>query len=153
MSDIHKYKILIVLSILTFIGSACGSSSQSQENISTAVAQTVQAQNSLTKIANIPTLTPVPNLEITATVNPAVTNTSAPIVGAPGCTVSARLAGETPPDGTLLKPGEYFWKNWVQPFNTQLGSRRASRRCPRTNGHRFSQCAPGRTRWRRVHVC
>ena len=41
------------------------------------------------------------------------TSTPAPILGAPGCTVAARLAGETPPDETLLKPGQYFWKTWT----------------------------------------
>lgn len=112
MFDLYKTKILIVMSILVFMVSACGSTPQLQENISTAVAQTVQAQNSLTKIAEIPTSTPVPPLEITATTDLAVTNTSAPVVGAPGCTVSARLAGENPPDGALLKTGEYFWKTW-----------------------------------------
>jgi Ig-like domain-containing protein len=112
MFDIQKYKILITLTILVFISSACGASPQSHEDISTAVEQTVQAQNSLTKIANVPTLTPAPSIEVTTTVNPAVTSTSAPVVGAPNCTVSARLAGENPPDGTLLKSGETFLKTW-----------------------------------------
>lgn len=112
MFDFHKNKILISVSILAFVMNACGSAPRPQENISTAVAQTVQAQNSLTKIANAPTLTPAPSAEITAPADLAATNTAAPVLGAPGCTVSARLAGENPPDGTLLKPGEYFWKTW-----------------------------------------
>jgi hypothetical protein len=111
MLDSHKSKILAI-SMLMLIISACGSNSLPQESISTAVAQTVQAQNSLTKIADMPTITPVPPLEITATTDPVVTNTSAPVPGAPGCTVSARLAGENPPDGTVIKTGEYFWKTW-----------------------------------------
>lgn len=110
----YKYKILITLTIMTFIVSACGSAPQAQENIATAVAQTVQAQNSLTKLVEAPTLTPAPLFDITATPNIVATNTPAPVVGgAPGCTVSARLAGENPPDGALLKPGEYFWKTWA----------------------------------------
>ena len=112
MFDFHKYKIYITLSILMLIVSACGSSAQSQANISTAVAQTVQAQNSLTEIADAPTLTPVPSIEFNPTADLVATNTSAPIPGAPGCTVFARLAAENPPDGTLLKPGESFWKTW-----------------------------------------
>jgi Ig-like domain from next to BRCA1 gene len=112
MFDLQKNKIFISLGILACIISACGSAPQAQENISTAVAQTVQAQNSLTKVANIPTLTPVPSIDSTSTTNPAITSTSAPAVGAPNCTVSARLAGEDPPDGTLLKPGETFLKTW-----------------------------------------
>jgi len=112
MFDIYKNKILIIMSILMFSASACGTTPQPQVDISTAVAQTVQAQSSLTKLAVLPTITPAPLLEITATTDLAATNTSAPVVGAPGCTVSARLAGENPPDGTLYRPGENFWKTW-----------------------------------------
>lgn len=112
MFDLQKNKIYLTLSILLFSVTACGTAPQAEENISTAVAQTVQAQNSLTKIANVPTLTQVPPVEITATADLTATNTPAPVIGAPGCTVSARLAGENPPDGTLFKPGEYFWKTW-----------------------------------------
>ena len=112
MFDLQKNKIYLTLSILLLTVTACGATPKPDENISTAVAQTVQAQNSLTKIANVPTLTPVPPVEITATTDLAATNTPAPVLGAPGCTVSARLAGENPPDGTLFKPGEYFWKTW-----------------------------------------
>jgi hypothetical protein len=113
MFDSNKNKkIPIALSILILIVSACGSAPDSQENISTAVAQTVQAQNSLTKIANSPTLTSTPPAEVTAAADIAATNTSAPVIGAPGCTVSGRLAGENPPDGVLLRPGENFWKTW-----------------------------------------
>jgi hypothetical protein len=112
MFYLQKNKIYFTLSILVLSVSACGTPSQSQENISTAVAQTVQAQNALTKIANAPTLTPAPPVGITVTADLTATNTPAPVVGAPGCTVSAKLAGENPPDGTLLKPGENFWKTW-----------------------------------------
>ena len=112
MFDSNKSKISITLSILILIISACSPAAQSQENISTAVAQTVQAQNSLTKIANAPTLTATPPAVVTAAADIAATNTSAPVIGAPGCTISSRLAGECPPDGTLLKPSEFFWKTW-----------------------------------------
>ena len=111
MFDLHKNKIFITLIALTLLLSACGSTQQTQDQISTSVAQTVQAQNSLTKIADLPTLTPVPAFEITSTPDPLATN-SAPVIGAPGCTVSIRLAAESPPDNTLMKPGEYFWKTW-----------------------------------------
>ncbi len=112
MSEIQKHKIIFTLSILALIMSACGTPSQAQANISTAVAQTVQAQDSLTKIANMPTPTPAPSVAIPATADIASTSTTAPVVGAPGCTVSARLASENPPDGTLLAPGETFLKTW-----------------------------------------
>src|SRR4030095_183759 len=92
MFESHKKNNLILLSLLTIIMSACGSSTQAQANISTAVAQTVVAQNSLTEIASLPTLTPAPSLETTILPDVIATGTPAPIVGAPGCTVSARLA-------------------------------------------------------------
>ena len=78
MFDVFKNKILLSMSILMFIVSACGSVPSPEENISTAVAQTVQAQNSLTKIASTPTLTPVLPPAITATADPALVNTSTP---------------------------------------------------------------------------
>ena len=109
----HKKKHLLLLSLLAIVMSACGSAAQSQADISTAVAQTVVAQNSLTEIASRPTLTPAPSQQATVVPDVSGTNTTAPVAGAPGCTVTARLASETPPDGTLLKPGEYFWKTWT----------------------------------------
>ena len=112
MSDFPKNKIPTTLIIVALFLSACSTSSQSQAQISTAVAQTVQAQTSLTKIASTPTLTPMPPIESVVTAVTAVTNTSAPVQGAPGCTVSAKLASENPPDGALLKPGQNFWKTW-----------------------------------------
>lgn len=112
MFAIQKKKPLLILSLFTVIMSACGSSTQNQTDISTKVAQTVVAQNSLTKIASLPTPTPAPSIKTTVPPDILGTNTPAPVVGAPGCTVSARLAGETPPDQTLLGPGEYFWKTW-----------------------------------------
>jgi hypothetical protein len=74
----------------------------------------VQAQNSLTKVASVPTKVPAtePVIEISPTPAGVITNTTTPLPGPPGCTVSAQLASENPPDGTLLKPGEYFWKTW-----------------------------------------
>ncbi len=112
MFDLQKNKILITLSVIALCLSACSAASQSQEQISTAVAQTVQAQNSLTKIASTPTATAMPIIQFTATTLANVTNTPAPLAGAPGCTVAARLAAEDPPDKALLKPGENFWKTW-----------------------------------------
>ncbi len=113
MFDLHKYKFIFAFSALALLSSACGSSAPpKQDQISTAVAQTVQAQNSLTEVVNIPTLTPALPVETAAHADGAATDTPAPVVGAPGCTVAAVLTAESPPDYTLLKPGEYFWKTW-----------------------------------------
>jgi hypothetical protein len=108
-----KKKHLILLTLVAILMSACGTAAQNQADIATAVAQTVAAQNSLTEVASLPTPTLVPSGAATVGPDVASTSTTAPVVGAPDCTVSAILAGETPPDATLLKPGEFFWKTWT----------------------------------------
>ena len=113
MFGFNKYGVLGLLISFVLFASACGSPSQDDSAISTAVAQTVQAGESLTEIANLPTLTPVLSSEITRTPGSNLTETSAPIVAPPGCTVTAALVGEDPPDGVILKPGETFWKTWT----------------------------------------
>lgn len=112
MSDFTKYRALAVLTVFILIASACGSPAQNESSISTAVAQTVQAGESLAEIANLPTLTAVSPTEVTITSEPGPTVTTVPVSN-PGCTVSALLVGENPPDGVILKPGENFWKTWT----------------------------------------
>lgn len=110
----QKFKTISLFLCLAVISASCGTPAQTQDDISTAVAQTVQAQNSLTEVAALPTLTPVPLPTLPSTPMPETdsTNTPAP-VGNPGCVLSAELVGENPPDNTLLTPGEYFWKTWT----------------------------------------
>jgi len=114
MSGLHKYGVSTALIGLLLFASACGSPQQQEFDISTAVAQTVQAGESLTKVANLPT--PMPEPVIEATLVPAITPTSAPtLVSAPSdpnC-IGATLVSENPPDGAILQPGEYFWKTWT----------------------------------------
>jgi len=113
MFDYNRKIIITTLITIILVISACGVKSPDLDQVSTAVAQTLQAQNSLTKVASLPTFTSAPPVEITATTNGDIaTSTVQPVVGAPGCTVAARLAGENPPDRTLFKPGENFWKTW-----------------------------------------
>lgn len=116
MSDLRKYKMFTLLISVVLLTSACGSSQQSA--IATSVVQTVQAGESLTEIAQaVPTAaqtSQAPGLETTLT--SAITpTTGATLVSAPSdpnC-VKATLVSENPPDGVLLKPGEYFWKTWT----------------------------------------
>jgi hypothetical protein len=115
MFDLRKYRILAIAISLILTISACGPSAAQDSVISTAVAQTVQAGESMTENANLPTFTPqaIPTDSITAS---AITPTSAPTLSSaptdPSC-VSAKLVGEDPPDNAILKPGEYFWKTWT----------------------------------------
>ncbi len=120
MLDLKKIRIFIPLTILLLILTACGNSAQNENRISTAVAQTVQAQNSLTKVAGIAelpaTTAPVDNgaastatPEALATVEATNTQSSGPVQF---CTASAAFVSETIPDGTIVEPGGTFTKVW-----------------------------------------
>src|SRR6266498_4234604 len=115
MSEFQRYRVLAVLVSLVLFMSACESSVQEDSVISTAVAQTVQAGESLTQIVSQPTITPQIRLPA-KTPGPLVTPTNAAtLVSAPpdpNC-VSASLVSENPPDGVLLRPGQYYWKTWT----------------------------------------
>lgn len=115
MSEFQKYRVLAVMVSFMLLVSACGSSAQPDSVISTAVAQTVQAGESLTEIASLPTTTPQVTLPA-GTLAPAVTPTNAPtLVSAPpdpNC-AKATLVSENPPDGVILTPGQYYWKTWT----------------------------------------
>ena len=112
MSDLQIHKILTILITLTLLASACGSPQLDESAMSTAVAQTVQAQNTLETVpvgtSPAPTFTPSPLASLPATL------TGTPLTGAAAglCTTSASLVGETYPDGTIVQPGETFTKVW-----------------------------------------
>ena len=104
MSEFRRYKVLAVFISVTLLLSACGSSAQQTSAISTAVAQTVQAEQSLTQIASQPTITPqatVPAETPAAVATPTVAATLVSAPADPNC-ASAVLVSENPPDGVLL---------------------------------------------------
>lgn len=109
----NKYQLFTLLICISIILASCGSPSQTNDEIATAVAQTVQAQNSLTEVSVLPTLTPAPPPEFTSTPESEPASPTPASAGNPGCVASALLIGENPPDGTLFKPGDYFWKTWT----------------------------------------
>lgn len=106
--------MLVVLSYLALFASACGSSAQNESVISTAVAQTVQAGETIPEIV-IPA-TNTPDTTIDATLTPAITPTSKPTLlsapSDPDC-IHASLVGEYPPDLTIYLPGDRFTKMWT----------------------------------------
>jgi len=109
------YKFLAVVIAITLLSPACGPSQLQESVISTSVAQTVQAGESLTEVALHATSTPeVQSTEITLT--PAVVPTSqSTVVSAPAdpnC-AKASLVSENPPDKKIMTPSEYFWKTWT----------------------------------------
>jgi len=109
---LQKFKPIFLLICIVVTITSCGTPGQTQSEIETAVARTVQAQNSLTKVSALPTLTPEPTLQSTPTSEIESTDTPVPASN-PGCIASATLIGESPPDDTLLSPGQYFWKTWT----------------------------------------
>jgi hypothetical protein len=114
MSVPRIYKILTILTAISLLASACGTPQLDVSVMSTAVAQTVQAQITL---ETAPAATsPGPTLTLTA---PALASLPAPVtetpvtgVAAGQCSASASLVGETYPDGTIVHPGETFTKVW-----------------------------------------
>ena len=110
----HKYRTLPLLICIALISASCGTpAAQNNSDIATAVALTVQAQNSLTEVSALPTLTPAPVVPATAASEVIPTDTPGQVVSNPGCVASAELVSENPPDDTLFLPGEYFWKTWT----------------------------------------
>ena len=115
MSGLKKYRVLAVLVSLGLFVAACGASEGQESRISTSVAQTVQAGESLTAIANLPTPTlpaTLPSETILSTATPTSIDTLASAPSDPNC-AKAALVNENPPDGVILKPGQYFWKTWT----------------------------------------
>jgi len=111
---LHKIKTLPLLISFALVAVSCGTPPvQNDSEIATAVAQTVQAQNSLTKVSALPTLTPVPpTIPVASTSEAVATETPMQEIANPGCIPSAQLVSENPPDDTVFLPGEYFYKTW-----------------------------------------
>ena len=108
----RKNFFIYLITCGAMILASCGSSAQKEAEIATAVALTVQAQDSLTKVAALPTLTPAPVLDVTST--PELSPTETPSEAAnPGCDPAASLIGEYPPDKAVIKPGKDFLKTWT----------------------------------------
>lgn len=113
MSVLRIYKLFTILSAIPLLVSACGSPQLDESAMSTAVAQTVQAQNvqeSAVPVTSSPvsTDTPAPaaSLPVTFTATPPAE------VAAGLCTTSASLVGETIPDATIVQPDAIFTKVW-----------------------------------------
>jgi hypothetical protein len=103
----------VTIAILLLV-TACGPSQPPESSISTAVAQTVQAQITPTTMpaATLPALTDTPSS--LASPSAGATATATLVTGAvvESCEVGASLVGETYPDGTIVQPGETFTKVW-----------------------------------------
>lgn len=116
----RKVNFLTILILSVLFVTSCGSAEAESNTIATAVAMTVAAQETLKAQA---TATPIPtDADPTSTPEETPTSQTAPtfspptapppINSGPACLV-ANLISETIPDGTVMQPGETFWKTWV----------------------------------------
>lgn len=118
MPVLRTHKFFTVLVTVASLATACGAPQPDNSIISTAVAQTVQAGQSLPTAGSASFTPEAPSLAATLTpvASAAVTPTSpATLVAAPAdpnC-VKASLVAENPPDKTIMTPGQYFWKTWT----------------------------------------
>ncbi len=118
MFVLGKRRILAGLVGLLLLASACSPSAGNDASISTAVAQTIQAGDSLTAVSSLPTSTvsPLPTFPAgTPAPSDAAPTSGATLAAAPpdpNC-AKASLVAENPPDDVLIKPGETFWKTWT----------------------------------------
>ncbi len=111
----HRNLLVVLIVSLAILLGACGPAASNAPIIATSVAATVQAQN--TALAAVPptlppTMPPVPTLT-----TPNIAPTNAPPTAPTGsgsnfCTASASFVGETIPDGTIMSPGQVFYKTW-----------------------------------------
>src|ERR1700690_1367157 len=109
-----SFALLIILALTL---SACGSSASNNSIIATSVAMTVQAQNTQAPaftptslpVVDVPTLLTSPTSGVT-TVPP-----TAPVAGSSNikpCYSANFVQDVTIPDGTIVTPGQTFWKTW-----------------------------------------
>jgi hypothetical protein len=108
--------LFTLLAGLALTLSACGSSASNDSIIATSVAMTVQAQNTQEAVF---TPTSLPTLDIpTPFSTPTPGTTRVPPTAPPtGSGVfkpcySANYISETIPDGTIVSPGQTYWKSW-----------------------------------------
>lgn len=117
MFQIRTYKTLAWVFCLTLVLAACGTSSQNDAVIATAVAQTVEAGAVSTPLLAISTNTPEPiPPALQPTLTPEFTPTAEATLSSapsdPNC-IHANLISEYPPDGTVYKPDTEFTKTWT----------------------------------------
>jgi len=118
MNRNRKVNFLSILMLFALLVTSCGSAEP--DTIATAVAMTVSAQGTEKAQA---TKTPLPTAAgPTSTPDADPTEGSAPTfapptapgpVGSGDNCVSASYVSETIPDGTIMQPGETFWKSWT----------------------------------------
>jgi hypothetical protein len=120
----RKGNFLSILMLVALFVTSCGGAGAESDTIATAVAMTVSAQETQNaKATATPTetgRTSTPDAaDVSAEVSPTPTKaatfsppTAPPPVGSGDPCLLANLISETIPDGTIMEPGETFWKTW-----------------------------------------
>jgi len=118
----RRYNFLSILILLALFLTACGGAGEEADTIATAVAMTVAAQETeRAQVTATPTVTvadptSTPDAtDVTSTPEQSATfspPTAPPPVGSDDPCLLANLVSETIPDGTVMQPGETFWKTW-----------------------------------------
>ncbi len=110
-----KYSLIVFLSIVALILTACGAKSN-ETVIATSVAMTVQAEHTQ-EAQSTPTAAPVAALTLPPVPSLPAGATNAPPTAPSGtsgqlCTADATFVSETIPDGTITNAGAVFTKTW-----------------------------------------
>jgi hypothetical protein len=118
----NRNRILSILMLIALFLTSCGGADAESDTIATAVAMTVAAQETERAQATAtPTVTVAAPMsepdavEVTFTPEEAPTfapPTAPPPVGSGDPCLLANLVSETIPDGTVMQPGDTFWKTW-----------------------------------------
>lgn len=115
----RKVHFLSILILLALFATSCGAEAES-ETIATAVAMTVAAQETERAQATV-TATEASRTSTPDAADPTSTPTKAATfspptapgpVGSGDSCLLANLVSETIPDGTIMQPGDTFWKTW-----------------------------------------
>jgi len=116
----RKGNLLSILILLALFLTSCGGANPASDTIATAVAMTVSVQETQKAEAtatSIPTEaapTSMPEATATGQAEPTFAPPTAPgPIGSGDNCVSASYVSETIPDGTIMQPGETFWKTWT----------------------------------------
>jgi len=122
MKRIRKHNFLSIFIFFALLLTSCGGADTDADAIATAVAMTVSAKETeAAKVTNTsapteaePTFTPeATKATTTAVVAPTFAPPTAPgPVGSGDPCLLANLISETVPDGTIMQPGQTFWKSW-----------------------------------------
>ncbi len=116
----RKFNFLSILLLLALLSTACGGAEAESNTIATAVAMTVAAQETERAQATVtpvpteagPTSTPEAIVTLPSAITFSPPTAPGPVGSGNTCQVMANLISETIPDGTIMQPGDTFWKTW-----------------------------------------